>query len=158
VVSSASAAKRRSATRSSAKAIDDILAALRAYDAATRAGDIEGQVAFFADSWRSSSGTTKADLREYLRKQVDRPADREKRFVLDDAEVVFDGDIATVDPVALRSPTGGGFFEFRMTRESDGAWRCVSVAGSRRARARTCSIGATTPPACSTACTAATAS
>ena len=123
----------RRATKSSAKAIDDILAALRAYDAATRAGDIEGQVAFFADSWRSSSGTTKADLREYLRKQVDRPADREKRFVLDDAEVVFDGDIATVDPVALRSPTGGGFFEFRMTRESDGAWRCVSVAGSRRA-------------------------
>ena len=126
----------RRATKSSAKAIDDILAALRAYDAATRGGDIEGQVAFFADSWRSSSGTTKADLREYLRKQVDGPTDREKRFVLDDAEVVFDGDSATIDPVALRSPTGGGFFEFRMTRESDGAWRCVSVAGSRRADRR----------------------
>ncbi|MCY3931253.1 MAG: glycoside hydrolase family 32 protein [Acidobacteria bacterium] len=118
---------------SSARVEDAVLAALRAYDAATRAGDVDGQVDFFADSWRSSSGTTKADLREYLRKQVDGPTDREKRFVLDDAEVVFDGDIATIDPVALRSPTGGGFFEFRMTRESDGAWRCVSVAGSRRA-------------------------
>ncbi len=118
---------------SSARVEDAVLAALRAYDAATRAGDIEGQVAFFADSWRSSSGTTKADLREYLRKQVDRPTDREKRFVLDDAEVALDGDTATIDPVALRSPTGGGFFEFRMTRESDGAWRCVSVAGSRKA-------------------------
>ncbi len=113
--------------------MDDLLAALRAYDDATRTGDIDGQVNFFADSWRSSSGTTKADLRKYLRKQVDGPTDREKRFVLDDAEVVFDGDTAAVDPVALRSPTGGGFFEFRMTRESDGAWRCVSVAGSRRA-------------------------
>ncbi|MDE2691695.1 MAG: glycoside hydrolase family 32 protein [Acidobacteriota bacterium] len=123
----------RTIDTSCARVEEAVLAALRAYDAATRAGDIEGQVDFFADSWRSSSGTTKADLREYLRKQVDGPTDREKRFVLDDAEVVFDGDIAAVDPVALRSPTGGGFFEFRMTRESDGAWRCVSVAGSRRA-------------------------
>ncbi len=124
---------KRKTNTSSARVADAVLAALRAYDAATRAGDIDGQFDFFADSWRSSSGTTKADLREYLRKQVDRPTDREKRFVLDDAEVVCDGDTATVDPVALRSPTGGGFFEFRMTRESDGAWRCVSVAGSRRA-------------------------
>ena len=123
----------RKTNTSSARVEDAVLAALRAYDAATRAGDLDGQVDFFADSWRSSSGTTKADLREYLRKQVDRPTDREKRFILDDAEVVFDGDTATIDPVALRSPTGGGFFEFRMTRESDGAWRCVSVAGSRRA-------------------------
>jgi len=121
------------ATMSSTKAIDDLLAALRAYDEATRVGDIDGQVDFFSETWRSSSGTTKADLREYLRKQVDRPTDREKRFVLDDAEVVFDGDTAAVDPVVLRSPTGGGFFEFRMTRESDGAWRCVSVVGSRKA-------------------------
>ena len=134
MVSSASAANRRSAsTKSSTKVVDDILAALRAYDEATRTGDIDGQVDFFADSWRSSSGTTKADLREYLRKQVDGPTDREKRFVLDDVEVVFDGVTAAVDPVALRSPTGGGFFEFRMTRESDGAWRCVSVVGSRKA-------------------------
>ena len=123
----------RKTNTSSARVEDAVLAALRAYDAATRAGDIDGQVDFFADSWRSSSGTTKADLREDLRKQVDRPTDREKRFILDDAEVMFDGDTATIDPVALRSPTGGGFFEFKLTRESDGAWRCVSVAGSRRA-------------------------
>lgn len=123
----------RKTDTSSARVEDAVLAALRAYDAATRAGDIDGQVEFFADSWQSSSGTTKADLREHLRKQADRPTDQEKRFVLDDAEVVFDGDTAAVDPVVLRSPTGGGFFEFRMTRESDGAWRCVSVVGSRKA-------------------------
>lgn len=133
MASSASAAKRRSATRSSAKAIDDILAALRAYDAATRVGDIDGQVDFFAEAWQSSSGTTKADLREHLRKQARQSGETDKRLLLDDAEVAFDGDTAAIDPVALRSPTGGGFFEFRMTRESDGAWRCVSVAGSRRA-------------------------
>lgn len=121
------------ATKSSTKQVDNILAALHAYDAATRAGDVDGQMNFFSETWRSSSGTTKADLREHLSKQAARDESRDKRFVLDDAQVVVDGDSATVDPVALRSPTGGGFFEFRMTTESDGAWRCVSVVGSRKA-------------------------
>ena len=112
---------------------DDVLTALRDYDIATRAGDIDGQVAFFAEDWRSSSGTTKADLREHLQQQVDQGGDQDKRFVLDDANVVVEGDSASVDPVALRSPTGGSFFEFKMTREPDGAWRCVGVTGSRRA-------------------------
>ena len=103
---------------------DEVLAALRAYDTATRAGDIDGQVAFFSESWRSSSGTTKADLREHLQKQIDRGGDEDKRLVLDDAKVAVEGDSASVDPVALRSPTGGGFFEFKMTREPDGVWRC----------------------------------
>ena len=74
-----------------------------------------------------------AALREHLQQQAKRAGGQDKRLVLDDAEVIVDGDSATVGPVALRSPTGGGFFEFRMTREADGAWRCVSVAGSRRA-------------------------
>ena len=103
---------------------DEVLAALRAYDTATRAGDIDGQVAFFSESWRSSSGTTKADLREHLQKQIDRGGDEDKRLVLDDAKVVVDGDSASTDPVALRSPTGGSFFEFKMKREPDGVWRC----------------------------------
>ncbi len=103
---------------------DEVLAALRAYDTATRAGDVDGQVAFFSESWRSSSGTTKADLREHLQKQVDRGGDEDKRLVLDDAKVAVEGDSASVDPVALRSPTGGSFFEFKMTRAPDGVWRC----------------------------------
>ena len=112
---------------SGAPAEDAVLAALRAYNTATRTGDIDGQVAFFAETWRSSSGTTKADLREQLQQQADRSADAEKRFVVDEATVIVDGDSATVDPVKLRSPTGNGSFEFRMTREPDGAWRCVSI-------------------------------
>ena len=105
----------------------EVLGALQAYDAAIRAGDIDGQVDFFAESWQSSSGTTKADLRQQLLQQADQGGDRDKRFVLDDASVVVDGDSATVDPVKLRSPTGNGSFEFSMTRGPDGAWRCVSI-------------------------------
>lgn len=120
---------------SGARAEETVLAALRAYNTATRTGDIDGQVDFFAEAWRSSSGTTKADLKEQLQQQADRSGDAEKRFVLDDATVVVDGDSATVDPVKLRSPTGNGSFEFRMTREPDGAWRCVSIALSQIADA-----------------------
>ena len=60
---------------SGAPAEDAVLAALQAYDTATRTGDIDGQVDFFAETWRSSSGTTKADLREQLQQQADRSAD-----------------------------------------------------------------------------------
>ena len=103
---------RRANTFSTTATDDEVLAALRAYDTATSSGDIDGQVDFFADSWRSSSGTTKADMREQLQRQADRGADQDKRFVLDDAKVVVDGGSATVDPVKLRSPTGNGSFEF----------------------------------------------
>ena len=127
----------RPSTHSTVAPEEAVLAALQAYDAATRTGDIDGQVAFFAETWRSSSGTTKADLREQLQRQADHGGEAEKRFVLDEATVAVDGDLATVDPVKLRSPTGNGAFEFRMTREPDGAWRCVSIALSQIADAAT---------------------
>ncbi len=123
------------ARHSGAETGDEVLAALRDYDAATRSGDIEGQVAFFADAWRSGSGRTKVDLQEQLRQRADRAGDREKRLVLDDARVVVDGDSAIVDPVRLRSPTGNGAFAFSMTKAPDGTWRCASIARSRVADA-----------------------
>ena len=52
--------------------------------------------------------------------------------MLDDVEVVVDGDTASVEPVAIRSATGGGVFEFTMRRELDGVWRCVSIAGAKK--------------------------
>ena len=44
--------------------------------------------------------------------------------------MVVDGDTAKVEPIAIRSATGGGFFEFTMRREWDGVWRCVSITGA----------------------------
>ncbi len=107
-----------------------VLAALRRYDAHVRAGDIDGQVDFFADDWRSASGTTKAELRGQLERRAS-PDSRRRRVVLDDATVAIDGDEATVDPVRFRSPTGNGSFAFTMTREADGAWRCRCIERSR---------------------------
>ncbi len=113
---------------------DEIRAALRRYDVSARTGDVDGQLDFFADAWRSSSGTTKAELRRQLRRQADR-GDASKHVDSGSAAVVVDGDSATVDPVRFRSPTGNGVFEFAMTREADGAWRCLAIAPSRVADA-----------------------
>ena len=113
-------------------AADMALAAVRSYGAAMRAGDVEAMLAFYSEHWRSGAGTTKADLRQRLQEQIDGASQEPKRLVLDDAEVAVDGDTASVDPVAIRSATGGGFFEFTLSRELDGIWRCVSIAGTRR--------------------------
>ena len=116
--------------RASAK--DAVLAAMRGYSVAMLAGDLEAMLAFYSEKWRSSAGTTKAGLRQQLQEQIDGASHEPKRLVLDDADVVVDGDTATVDPVAIRSATGGGFFEFTMHKGSDGVWGCVSIVGSKK--------------------------
>jgi beta-fructofuranosidase len=110
---------------------EEVLAAVRGYDIALKDRDVDGQVAFFADSWQSNSGTAKADMRKHLQAQIDQGGYENKRFVLAEAKVVVDGDTATVDHVTLRSATGGGSFAFMMAKEADGVWRCVSVSLSK---------------------------
>ena len=107
-----------------------VLAALPDYNTAMKAGDIERQLAFFSEEWQSSSGGTKADLRASFQTQDLQASNKDKRLVLDDAKVVVDGDTAIIDPVTTRSSSGGGFFQFKMKKEPDGEWRCVSIAGT----------------------------
>ena len=114
-----------------ASAEREALAALRAYGAAMRAGDADGQLAFYSRDWRSETGRTMADVRESVRRQAELAVNQRKRLHLDDAKVTVKGDTATIDPVTLRSPTGGGTLRFVLKRDADGAWRCVSMGGSR---------------------------
>ena len=108
-----------------------VLAALADYNAAVEARDIDGQLDFFADSYRGSGGMDKAELESYLRDQLAEGGDEGKRFGLDEARVVVHGDTATIDPATLRSPTGGGACAIRMKREADGTWRCEYITGSK---------------------------
>lgn len=110
---------------------EEALAALRAYSAAMRDGDVAGQLAFYSPEWHSEAGRTIAEVQASLRAEAERAANARKRFDLDNAKVVVEGDTATIDPVALRSPTGGGALRFVLRRTADGAWRCVSMGGSR---------------------------
>ena len=117
---------------SSDKCVEEkVSAAIENYNAAVEARDPHAQVAFFAESHAGSGGMTKAELLAYFTDEIEQGRDVAKRFVLDDAKVVVDEDTAVVDPVTLRSPTGGGTFEIRMKREQDGVWRCESLTGSR---------------------------
>ena len=113
----------------------EALAALRGYEAAMQAGDVAAQVAFFADSWRSSAGRTKADMAAGLEDASARAVNAQKRLDVADAEILIEGDVATIDPVTIRSPTGGGFMRFVLHRTPAGKWQCISLAGSQAADA-----------------------
>ena len=121
------------APSSGATVEEQVLDALRRYAQAMRGAQVKEMLAFYSEGWRSSSGTGKAELGRQLREQIDSGSHEAKDLTLDAAEVTVEGSTASVDPVALRSPTGGGFFEFKMQREADGAWRCVAIAGSAKA-------------------------
>ena len=110
---------------------ESVLAAVRDFSAATAAGDVERQLAFYSEEWESDAGRTKADLRASYREQDQQAGSTDKRLVLDDAKVVVEGDTAIVDPISTRSSVGGGFFLFKMKRAPDGEWRCIFTAGSR---------------------------
>ena len=109
-----------------------VLDALRNYNAALKTGDVESQLNFYASSWRSSTGTTKDDMRIGLQQQHQDGTVEEKHFELDNAVVTFEEDTATVDRVPLRSPTGNGTFTFLMVREEDSIWRCKKLFLSNR--------------------------
>ena len=115
---------------------ESVLAAVRDFSAATANGDVERQLAFYSEAWQGDSGRTKADLRASYREQDQQGTSADKRLVLDDAKVVVDGDAAIIDPISTRSSVGGGFFLFKMKREPDGEWRCVSTTGSRHGDVR----------------------
>jgi len=111
---------------------DDVLAALQKFSTASETSDVDGQVAFYSEGWYRESGMTKADLRAYLQEEIDQDREKGTGFDLDQVEVVVDGDSATIDFALLRSPTGGGSFEFKMIKEPDGVWRCLSLSLSTR--------------------------
>ena len=128
---------KRIAKKSPVESIkESVLATVQDFSTATAAGDVERQLAFYSEEWQSDSGRTKADLRASYREQDQQASSGDKRLVLDDAKVVVEGDTAIVDPITTRSSVGGGFFQFKMKREHDGEWRCVSTAGSRHGDVR----------------------
>lgn len=123
--------QRESGENASAKQAEaEALAALTAYGEAMRAGDVAGQLAFFVDEWSSENGSTKADVQASLLREEERAGNARKRLQLEEARVVVEGDTAIIDPVTLRSPKGGGVLRFVLTKRA-GAWRCVSMGGTR---------------------------
>ncbi len=110
----------------------NVLAAIRAYSTASEDGDVDAQVAFYAEYWFEDNGMTKAELKAYFQEEADESDGKGKGFALDDAKVVMlDGDKANVEFVKLRSATGGGTFTFIMVLEPDNVWRCIAISQSK---------------------------
>jgi beta-fructofuranosidase len=103
---------------------DAIMAAVRAYAEAMEAGDAEAALAFFSEDW-SKDGATKEDLRENFAGGFFAAAYEDTEVDLDQAEIVVDGDTATVGPVIFKTPGEDTPYMFEMKRESDGRWRAV---------------------------------
>jgi len=109
-----------------------VLDAIRHYDTALSKRDPEGQASFFTEGWLSANDMSRLDLRDNIQEQIEDGSHKDNRFIVDDETKVEldsdDGDRATVQPITLRATTGGGRFTFKMKRESDGVWRCDSLA------------------------------
>ena len=118
-------------TTSNAAAETQVRAAIQEYEAAMQAGDVEAQLAFYSEAWQGRGGSTKADLRKSLESGQGRASNQDKTFGLAAATVTIDGTAAIVDPVTIRSPTGGGLMRFVLERAANDQWQCVSIGASQ---------------------------
>ncbi len=109
----------------SADPTEDIMAAVRAYARAMETGDTAAALAFYSEDW-SKDGATKEDLaKNFAEGFFSGKYYKTTEVGLDQAEVVVDGDKATVGPVVFTTPDGDVPYMFEMKRESDGQWRAV---------------------------------
>jgi beta-fructofuranosidase len=110
--------------RSGADPADEVMAAVRDYAEAMEAGDTARALAFYSEDW-SKDGATKEDLSDDFAEGFFSAAYKGTKVDLDQAEVVVDGDTATVGPVVFITPGEATPYVFEMKRESDGRWRAV---------------------------------
>ena len=103
-----------------------VLATLESYNHAMRHGDVQSQLDFYSETWSSGSGRTKADVKRALTQSVHIKDNQSKSFELGEAKVRFEDGRALVEPVTLRSPTGGGIFRFTFELDGEDKWRCTS--------------------------------
>ncbi|MHC4467672.1 MAG: YybH family protein [Planctomycetota bacterium] len=110
---------------------DEVLATMQDYVAAMQAGDADAILAFYSEDWGDNDGATKDSLRTGYQSRSDKGKDKDKGGYVDGgwdlsaAEVIVDGDIVTVKPVAFASSKGSLSNAHRLKKEADGVWRLV---------------------------------
>jgi beta-fructofuranosidase len=109
----------------SADATEDIMAALGDYAKAVEAEDVAGMLAFHSDEW-SKDGSTVGLLTYRTERAVARGVYKDTVLVLDDVEVVVEGDTATVALVLFKRPGGTTAYRYKMKKHSNGQWRAVN--------------------------------
>jgi ketosteroid isomerase-like protein len=104
---------------------EEVLATMKAYIESMAAQDVDALVAFFSEDWEGEGGVGKEVLRGYFEGQIDQGLYDDIEVILDDTEVVVDGNTATMGPVDYESSQGSSAYEYEMTKEADGVWRCT---------------------------------
>ena len=107
----------------------DVLASVRAHGEAMRAGDVNALIALYAEDWTDHHGATKDSLKARYQGMRDKGGRGDIAFDLSAAEVVVDGDFATITPVTLISSTGSITHTHKLKKEADGVWRFVHTQG-----------------------------
>jgi beta-fructofuranosidase len=103
---------------------EDILAAVRGWAEAQEAGDLAGVLDFYSEDW-NEDGATKEDMRKYFERELPKGNFDDQKLVLKYAEVVMDGETATVGPVVLLLGETTITSMFEMRKEDGGRWRLV---------------------------------
>jgi len=118
-----------------------VMAIMRDYFAAMKAGDADTILAFYSEDWEDHHGATKDSLRKRYQRMDDTGKDRDKGkeegkgeekgrsddggWDLSAANVAVDGDIVTVKPVTFASSKGSLSNAHKLKKEADGVWRLV---------------------------------
>jgi ketosteroid isomerase-like protein len=104
---------------------DEVLAALEAYHAAERAGDVPAILDAYSDDFADAQGTGKSVLLGFFQAIVDGGVLDDLEVDMAATEVQVDGDIAIVQPITYTTMLGTNTYAYRLAREEDGVWRFV---------------------------------
>ena len=107
----------------------EVLATVRAHGEAMRTGDVDALIAFYSEDWTDHHGATRDSLKDRYQGTPDKGGRGDISFDLSAAEVVVDGDIATITPVTLISSAGSITHTHKLKMEADGVWRFVQTEG-----------------------------
>jgi beta-fructofuranosidase len=107
----------------------EVLAVMHDYRVAMLAADADALLALYSEDWGDHHGATKESLKASYQGMREKGGYEGIEIDLGAAEVVVDGDIATVTPVTLSSPVGSITYTHKLKKEADGVWRLVRTDG-----------------------------
>jgi beta-fructofuranosidase len=107
----------------------EVLMAMRDWRAAMLAGDVDALLAAYSGDWGDHHGATKESLKNTYQGMKEKGAGGKFEIDLSEAEVVVDGETATVTPVTLSSSAGSITHTHKLKKEADGVWRLIRTDG-----------------------------
>ena len=106
---------------SDARAIDEILDALKQLHAAQEAHDLDAMLSMYS----TQGFVSPEDMRRYFEELIKQDAFRTRTVDLTKCETFVYRDNALIKPVIYHTRKGPRFFSFHLSKEGDGKWRII---------------------------------